>query len=207
MASGLVAAFLGPEVFSITKDLMPSAAYVGAYAAIAGLGCIGFLPILAFRDLSPVSAGAGAGAGAVSLRQALGLFSRSKIAIAASGAAVSQAVMVLLMTPTALAMVGCGFAEGQAADVIKWHLIAMFAPGFLHRCADPALWRDADYHHWSGRFGLFCALCDGWIGVVAFLYIVDSDRCGLEFWFHRQHLFVAIGVKRAGKTLGAGCQR
>ena len=170
MASGLVAAFIGPEVFSITKDLMPSGAYVGAYAAIAGLGCIGFLPILAFRDLSPVSAGAGA----ASLRQALGVFSRPKIAIAASGAAVSQAVMVLLMTPTALAMVGCGFAEGQAADVIKWHVIAMFAPGFFTGAL-------------IQRFGVMPIIT---IGLAALGCSALSAMAGLELWYFYVSLFL-----------------
>jgi hypothetical protein len=182
MASGLVAAFIGPEVFSITKDLMLSAAYVGAYAAIAGLGCIGFLPILAFRDLSPVSAGAGAGAGAVSLRQALGLFSRSKIAIAASGAAVSQAVMVLLMAPTALAMVGCGFAEGQAADVIKWHVIAMFAPGFFTGAL-------------IQRFGVMPIIT---IGLAALGCSALSAMAGLELW----HFYISLILTGVGWNFG-----
>ena len=30
-----------------------------------------------------------------------------------------------------LAVVGCGFGEDQAADVIRWHVVAMFAPGFV----------------------------------------------------------------------------
>lgn len=52
--------------------------------------------------------------------------------IAAIGiAALSQAVMVLLMTPTPIAMIGCGFGTDQAADVIRWHVVAMFAPGFF----------------------------------------------------------------------------
>ena len=38
LASGLIAAFIGPEVFSATKDMLPSGAYAGAYAAIAALG-------------------------------------------------------------------------------------------------------------------------------------------------------------------------
>lgn len=125
LASGLIAAFIGPEVFSATKDMLPSGAYAGAYAAIAVLGSFGIFPILALRGLPPVPKGR-----AVAGR-AYALFLRPKIAIAVAGAAVSQAVMALLMTPTALAMVGCGFAEDQAADVIKWHVIAMFAPGFF----------------------------------------------------------------------------
>ena len=130
LASGLIAAFIGPEVFSATKDMLPSGDYAGAYAAIAVLGSFGIFPILALRGLPPVPKGRAVAGRAVAGR-AYALFLRPKIAIAVAGAAVSQAVMALLMTPTALAMVGCGFAEDQAADVIKWHVIAMFAPGFF----------------------------------------------------------------------------
>ena len=105
--------------------MLPSGAYAGAYAAIAVLGSFGVFPILALRGLPPVAKEGGVKG------RAYALFMRPKIAIAVAGAAVSQAVMALLMTPTALAMVGCGFAEDQAADVIKWHVVAMFAPGFF----------------------------------------------------------------------------
>ncbi len=44
---------------------------------------------------------------------------------------VGYGVMSLVMTATPLAMVGCGFALGDAADVIQWHVLAMFAPSFV----------------------------------------------------------------------------
>lgn len=39
--------------------------------------------------------------------------------------------MVFLMIPTPLAMIGCGFSETLAGDVIRWHVVAMFAPSFF----------------------------------------------------------------------------
>jgi MFS family permease len=46
-------------------------------------------------------------------------------------AAISFGAMNLLMTATPLAMKVCGFGYPDAADVIKWHVVAMFAPGFF----------------------------------------------------------------------------
>ena len=46
-------------------------------------------------------------------------------------AMVSYALMNLVMTSTPLAMVGCGFATPQAADVVSGHVLAMFAPSFF----------------------------------------------------------------------------
>ena len=39
--------------------------------------------------------------------------------------------MIFLMIPTPLAMIGCGFGEDTAGDVIRWHIVAMFAPSFF----------------------------------------------------------------------------
>jgi MFS family permease len=44
---------------------------------------------------------------------------------------VSYALMNLMMTSTPLAMVGCGYTTGTAADVVSAHVIAMFAPSFV----------------------------------------------------------------------------
>ena len=35
------------------------------------------------------------------------------------------------MTSTPLAMIEHGFTQGQAADVVRWHIVAMFAPSFF----------------------------------------------------------------------------
>ncbi|MGR3490633.1 MAG: MFS transporter, partial [Shimia sp.] len=37
----------------------------------------------------------------------------------------------LVMTSTPIAVVGCGFTAGNAADIVSAHVIAMFAPSFF----------------------------------------------------------------------------
>ena len=44
---------------------------------------------------------------------------------------VSYALMNLMMTSTPLAIVGCGFDENTAADVVSAHVLAMFIPSFF----------------------------------------------------------------------------
>jgi MFS family permease len=46
-------------------------------------------------------------------------------------AMVSYALMNLMMTSTPLAVVGCGFDENRAADVVSAHVLAMFLPSFF----------------------------------------------------------------------------
>jgi MFS family permease len=51
--------------------------------------------------------------------------------VAAVSAALSYGVMNLLMAATPLAMQVCGFPFADAALVLEWHVIGMFAPGFF----------------------------------------------------------------------------
>jgi MFS family permease len=51
--------------------------------------------------------------------------------VAAAAAALSYGVMNLLMAATPLAMQVCGYPFSDAALVLEWHVIGMFAPGFF----------------------------------------------------------------------------
>jgi MFS family permease len=51
--------------------------------------------------------------------------------VATAAAALSYGVMNLLMAATPLAMQVCGFPFSDAALVLEWHVIGMFAPGFF----------------------------------------------------------------------------
>jgi MFS family permease len=53
------------------------------------------------------------------------------VAVAMICAMVSYALMNLVMTSTPLAVVGCGFEQNTAADVVSAHVLAMFVPSFF----------------------------------------------------------------------------
>ncbi len=57
--------------------------------------------------------------------------SNPKLAMAILGGVVGYAVMNLLMTATPLAMMCSRLSFAQTAQVIQWHVIAMFAPSFF----------------------------------------------------------------------------
>jgi len=59
------------------------------------------------------------------------ILKRPVVLLAIGTAAIAQAAMVILMIPTPLAMESVGHAGHHSADVIRWHVIAMFAPGFF----------------------------------------------------------------------------
>jgi MFS family permease len=128
LTSGLVAALLGPEVFARTKDALVPLPFAGAYGAIVSLALIGVLPLLFLRGLgaAPVRA-----AGASAKLDVLAVLRRRPVALAIFAGAISQGVMVLLMVPTPIVMVGCGFDGATGAQVVGWHVVAMFAPSFV----------------------------------------------------------------------------
>ncbi|WP_082130511.1 MFS transporter [Kiloniella spongiae] len=129
LGSGLVAALVGPEVFIYSKDFFSPIPFAGAYGAITVLSVIGCLPILALRLRETNNSGQLSGdEKTASVGE---IVRRPAVFTAILCAAISFGVMVLLMAPTPLAMVGCGFTDVQAGDVIRWHVIAMFAPSFF----------------------------------------------------------------------------
>ncbi len=128
MASGLIAAFIGPEIFVQTKDLLAPLDFAGAYAAISLIGLLGIMPVAMMPRMTMDRSATGA---SQSLGSRLSVLRRPTVIAAIGAAAMAHATMLLIMTPTPLAMVGCGFGEDLAADVIRWHVIAMFAPGLV----------------------------------------------------------------------------
>ncbi|NQX93994.1 MAG: MFS transporter, partial [Erythrobacter sp.] len=127
LASGLVAALIGPEVFAFSKDALAPLPLAGAYVGIVALGFLGALPVLGLS--MPAARPAQTQLVRANIKGIV--LENPRVLRAILVAALSQAVMVLLMTPTPLAMVGCGFGDTQAADVIRWHIVAMFGPGFF----------------------------------------------------------------------------
>ena len=59
------------------------------------------------------------------------LLATPRILVAMICGMVSYALMNLVMTSTPLAVVGCGFGQGDAADVVMVHVLAMFLPSFF----------------------------------------------------------------------------
>jgi MFS family permease len=59
------------------------------------------------------------------------LLSVPVIAVAVICGTVSYALMNLVMTSTPLAVVGCGFATSDAANIVSAHVLAMYAPSFF----------------------------------------------------------------------------
>jgi MFS family permease len=126
LAGGLVGAVLGPNLASRTRNLL-EVPFAGAYLSLAvvALVSMAIMAFLRFPPLPPKKAGAPSG-------RPLSVIMRQPVFIVATaGAALGYGVMNLLMAATPLAMQVCGFEFDDAALVLEWHVIGMFAPGFF----------------------------------------------------------------------------
>ncbi len=125
MAGGLIGAVAGPNLASYTRNLT-DVPFAGAYLSLAGVAALGML-IMAFLKFPPVPAAMPGESG-----RPLALIVRQPVFIvAAIAGALSYGVMNLLMAATPLAMDQCGLPFSDAAFVLEWHVIGMFAPGFF----------------------------------------------------------------------------
>jgi MFS family permease len=126
MAGGLVGAVLGPGLVKLTSDIMVIP-FLGSYLTVVVLNFLGILLFFAL-DIPVVSQLATVTG---KIRSRWQLIKEPRILVAIICAMVSYSLMNLVMTSTPLAIVGCGFSQSNAADVVSSHVLAMFVPSFF----------------------------------------------------------------------------
>ncbi|WP_415183095.1 MFS transporter [Phaeovulum sp.] len=127
MAGGLAAAIIGPQLVKLTSQAMV-VPFMATYLAIIGLNILG--PVL-FYFLDIPTPGRRAKGSAHPGRSRRELLRDPVIIVAMICAMVSYALMNLVMTSTPLAVVGCGYEAGHAADIVSAHVLAMYVPSFF----------------------------------------------------------------------------
>lgn len=126
LAGGLLGAVAGPNLAALTKDSFDTP-FLGAYLTLTAAGIIGLIVMnfIHFPDEVAVKKVLPPG------RSTFELLKQPIFMIAAVSSALGYGVMNLLMAATPLAMKVCGLPFSDAALVLQWHVIGMFAPGFF----------------------------------------------------------------------------
>jgi MFS family permease len=125
LAGGLIGAVAGPNIASYTRTLMATP-FAGAYLALAFVALLGLL-LMSFIEFPEALQTAKSSGG----RPLAEIMKQPVFIVAALGSALGYGVMNLLMAATPLAMQQCGLPFSDAALVLEWHVIGMFAPGFF----------------------------------------------------------------------------
>ena len=126
LAGGLLAAIIGPQLVKVTAHAM-AVPYLATYLTVIGLNIGGSFVFLLLKTSRAQETNDNMGP----IRSRKELLRDPKIAVAMICGMVSYSLMNLMMTSTPLAVVGCGYGEDTAADVVSSHVLAMFLPSFI----------------------------------------------------------------------------
>lgn len=127
LAGGLIGAVIGPNLAKYSRKLLDEP-FAGAYLALGAVALLGMV-LMHFVRFPAVVSGSAA---QTSAGRPLWEIARQPVfLVAVVGAALGYGVMNLLMAATPLAMQVCGYPFDDAALVLQWHVIGMFAPGFF----------------------------------------------------------------------------
>ena len=126
LAGGLLAAIIGPQLVKVTAHAM-AVPYLATYLTVIGLNIGGSFVFLLLKTSKAQEKNDNMGP----IRSRKELLRDPKIAVAMICGMVSYSLMNLMMTSTPLAVVGCGYGEDTAADVVSSHVLAMFLPSFI----------------------------------------------------------------------------
>lgn len=126
LAGGVFSAIVGPELSKWSFDLFAPVLYAGSFVAMMGLQ-VAILGFLAFIDIPKLDPAEAKDTG----RPLMEIARNLRFVVAVIGGMVGFSVMSFIMTATPLAVVACGFGFTDAAFIIQWHALGMFAPSFV----------------------------------------------------------------------------
>ena len=126
MAGGLLSAIIGPQLVKVTSDFY-TIPFLGVYVTVIFINIIGAFLFL-FLDI-PIPKKSTSNE--LPSRTRIQILKTPRILNSIVIAMVCYALMTLVMTSTPLAVVGCGFTQNNAADIVGAHVLAMFLPSFF----------------------------------------------------------------------------
>ncbi len=172
LAGGIVGGFLGPTSTLWGRDLFP-VPFLGSFVILAAWALVALA--LQARVRFPPPSPEERAAGGRPLRE---IVRQPAFVVAALAGALGYGLMNLLMVATPLAMSFCSLPYGDAAIVIEWHVVGMYAPGFF----TGALIK---------RFGVLNVILAGAAFVAACVGVALS---GVTFW----HFVLALALLGVG---------
>jgi len=125
LAGGIVGGFLGPAITRWGQHMFATP-FLGSFVMLAGVAILA-LAVQSLVNVPKPSAEERSGGG----RPLREIIRQPVFIVAALSGGLGYGLMNLLMTATPLAMSFCSLPYAQAALVIQWHVVGMYAPGFF----------------------------------------------------------------------------
>jgi predicted MFS family arabinose efflux permease len=163
LAGGILGGIVGPELSKHTRDLFQPT-FLATYATLAVFASLSLLLVSRLRI--PDLGSAERHAAGRPLRE---IARQPAFVVAVLAAACGYGVMNLLMTATPIAMDMCRHPFSDAAFVLEWHVIGMFAPSFF----TGALIK---------RYGVHKVLAAGTVLMFACIAIALAGTSVMHFW-------------------------
>jgi len=167
MAGGVVAAFIGPNLANMTRDLIKAAPFAASFFALIGLYIMSFM-VLAFLKLptKPIIEDVSGGS---SGRPLMVIAAQPMFIVALICGMLGYGIMALAMTATPLAMNHFAYPFSKTTFVIQWHILGMFAPAFFTG-------------HLIKRYGVLNIMLAGGILGVACMTVNLAGNSVAHFW-------------------------
>jgi len=167
MAGGVIAAFVGPNLANMTRDMIKTAPFAASFFALVGLYILSFV-VLAFLKLpsKPIAETVDASSTGRPLKV---IAAQPMFIVALICGMLGYGVMALAMTATPLAMHHLAYPFSKTSFVIQWHVLGMFAPAFFTG-------------HLIKRFGVLNIMLAGGILGVACMAVNLAGSSVAHFW-------------------------
>lgn len=164
LAGGLLGGILGPGASRFAVDLL-APKFTGVYLVLIAFLIVAIALLAATRLAQPA-----AQEQAAKGRPMAEIAAQPEFIVAVLAGAVGWGVMYLLMTAAPMAMGTHGHPYGDAAFVVSWHVMAMFAPSFF---AGPLI----------ARYGVLSVLSAGALMNAAGVAIALSGGDVAHYWW------------------------
>ena len=126
LAGGILGGIIGPEMAKRTKDLFADHVFLASYLSLSCV-CLLAMLILSQLDIPKLSAKERKDPG----RPLSEIMRQPVFVVAVLASMLSYGIMNLMMTSTPLAMRAHDHPFNDAALVLEWHVIGMYAPSFF----------------------------------------------------------------------------
>ena len=164
MLGGVAAAFIGPQLATLSKDLIAGAPFAGCYlmAMALHIGVLMATQMGRLPNLHQTIDRKGGRPLSIILKQPL-------LIIAILSGMIGYGAMNLIMVPTPLAMTNHAHGFETAAFVIQWHVVGMYAPSFVTG-------------HLIDRFGVFKIIGAGCVLILGAAAANLAGTSSMHFW-------------------------